>query len=226
MIEARQVFLGRGGAKLPYDAEVEYLESTGTQYIVLPTTLDVRGIDCYILPEVLNTAQGAIGRWNGASRADTIRYQSTQNRGFSVANGSNSSNISSGNLDRSGLCHITVRGTAVTIAGDDFTMGNIWGGYFSWDTPFALFGCYNTSTSSVSCGSNLIGVCKILVGASLDVAHDLTPVRFTNEFGQSEGAMYDRANPTFGMNRDGTPRDDGLYLNRGTGVFGYGNDNK
>jgi len=34
MISARQIFLGRGGgAKLPYDAEVEYLESTGTQYI-------------------------------------------------------------------------------------------------------------------------------------------------------------------------------------------------
>ena len=34
MIAAAQIFLGRGGgAKLPYDAEVEYLESTGTQYI-------------------------------------------------------------------------------------------------------------------------------------------------------------------------------------------------
>jgi hypothetical protein len=34
MIAARQIFLGRGGgAKLPYDAEVEYLESTGTQWI-------------------------------------------------------------------------------------------------------------------------------------------------------------------------------------------------
>lgn len=34
MIAARQIFLGRGaGAQLPYDAEVEYLESTGTQKI-------------------------------------------------------------------------------------------------------------------------------------------------------------------------------------------------
>lgn len=50
---------------------------------------------------------------------------------------------------------------------------------------------------------------------------DFTPVRFTNEYGQSEGAMFDRANPTVGMNRDGTPRDDGLYLNRGTGAFRF-----
>lgn len=33
MIAARQIAFGRGGKRLPYDAEVEYLESTGTQYI-------------------------------------------------------------------------------------------------------------------------------------------------------------------------------------------------
>jgi len=47
----------------------------------------------------------------------------------------------------------------------------------------------------------------------------LIPVRFTNEFGDTEGAAYDIINPTVGMNRDGTPRTDGLYLNRGTGSF-------
>ena len=55
------------------------------------------------------------------------------------------------------------------------------------------------------------------------LVRDFQPVCFTNELGQSEGAMYDRRG-VGGMNRDGTPRDDGLYLNRGTGVFGYGND--
>lgn len=33
MIAERQIAFGRGGKRLPYDAEVEYLESTGTQYI-------------------------------------------------------------------------------------------------------------------------------------------------------------------------------------------------
>ena len=33
MIAARQIAFGRGGKRKPYDAEVEYLESTGTQYI-------------------------------------------------------------------------------------------------------------------------------------------------------------------------------------------------
>lgn len=33
MIGARSIFLGRGGAKLPYDSEVEYIESKGYQWI-------------------------------------------------------------------------------------------------------------------------------------------------------------------------------------------------
>ena len=33
MIAARQIAFGRGGKRKPYDAEVEYLQSTGTQYI-------------------------------------------------------------------------------------------------------------------------------------------------------------------------------------------------
>jgi hypothetical protein len=57
-----------------------------------------------------------------------------------------------------------------------------------------------------------------------NVVLDLIPVRFTNENNQSEGAMFDRANPTVGVNPNGSPRTDGLYRNRGTGNFGYGND--
>lgn len=40
----------------------------------------------------------------------------------------------------------------------------------------------------------------------------------------ADGAMYDRANPTVGMNPDGSPRADGLYRNRGTGAFVIGPD--
>jgi hypothetical protein len=40
MIAARQIAFGGGGKRLPYDAEIEYLESTRTQYIktdIIPT---------------------------------------------------------------------------------------------------------------------------------------------------------------------------------------------
>lgn len=36
-----------------------------------------------------------------------------------------------------------------------------------------------------------------------------------------EPCMYDEATGRGGMNHDGTPRDDGLYFNQGTGTFGY-----
>ena len=39
----------------------------------------------------------------------------------------------------------------------------------------------------------------------------------------NEGAMYNLLG-TGGMNSDGTPRDDGLYFNRGTGAFVAGPD--
>ena len=72
------------------------------------------------------------------------------------------------------------------------------------------------------CGKWRFSNVKITVQGVL--VRDFQPVRFTNENGVSEGAMYDRANPTIGMNPDGSARDDGLYRNRGTGAFLYGND--
>ena len=50
---------------------------------------------------------------------------------------------------------------------------------------------------------------KIYDGDNL--VFDGIPVRFTNELGQSEGAMYDRVSGA-------------LFRNAGTGVFGYGDD--
>jgi hypothetical protein len=63
---------------------------------------------------------------------------------------------------------------------------------------------------------------RIRIASTL--VRDFIPVRFTNEFGQTESVMYDRANPTVGMNPDGSPRTDGLYRNRGTGAFIGGED--
>jgi hypothetical protein len=54
MIAARQIAFGKAaGAKKPYDAEIEYLESTGTQYIdtgIMPTEGSEFVIDLYIPP--------------------------------------------------------------------------------------------------------------------------------------------------------------------------------
>ena len=48
MLAMRQILLGSRGAKLPYDAEVEYLESTGSEYIDTGVPFDSRALiyDC------------------------------------------------------------------------------------------------------------------------------------------------------------------------------------
>ena len=50
------------------------------------------------------------------------------------------------------------------------------------------------------------------------LVRDYIPVRVG-----TVGAMYDKRG-VGGMNSDGTARNDGMYFNRGTGNFGYGND--
>lgn len=51
--------------------------------------------------------------------------------------------------------------------------------------------------------------CKITSGG--DLVRDFQPVRFTNEQGVFEGAMYDRVSGE-------------LFRNQGMGAFLYGND--
>jgi hypothetical protein len=50
------------------------------------------------------------------------------------------------------------------------------------------------------------------------LVRDFIPVRVG-----TTGAIYDKRG-VGGMNPDGTARNDGMYFNRGTGNFGYGND--
>lgn len=70
------------------------------------------------------------------------------------------------------------------------------------------------------------GKCRLynfLLSSNGQLLRDMIPVRFTNENGVSEGAMYDRRG-IGGMNPDGSARTDGLYRNIGTGEFTLGPD--
>ena len=198
--------------KRPYDAEVEYLESTGTQYILLPaayTRWDIR-----LKPK--DIAKPSYSRF----------YAGCMNRGSRTAScyATSDSALEFQNYTRAVLtvpCYfytwhdISVRSATVTVDGAVFTFSLGTAAYGSY-----IFGCdYN----------GVVGAkCQISYYRAYDengnVVLDLIPVRFTNENNQSEGAMFDRANPTVGLNPDGSPRTDGLYRNRGTGNFGYGND--
>ena len=90
-------------------------------------------------------------------------------------------------------------------------------------------GCYNLCRDrfgvagqygkrAVLCGLAIMGFLWFMVLPAL--AFNAIRLRAKGK----EGAMYDRANPTVGMNPDGSARTDGLYRNRGTGAFLYGSD--
>ena len=203
---------------LPYDAEVEYLETDGACYIdtgvYLRTPIKV---ECdYYLPN-----RGNKRLW-GAYRQSTINcYQS---------------NISSS----------VYRGVGVVYNGTTLTLSTYEQPYFPYratcvfeadvgNQSVSAFGASvagtnaNGLTDTLNCTCGLFGNGRAgyATGENLadagarvyswrcwirgDLLSDFIPVRFTNELGQSEGAMYDRVSGK-------------LFRNAGTGSFVIGPD--
>jgi len=216
LIAARSALTG--SKKLPYDAEVEYLVSTGTQWIntgVKPDNNTQTDIDFMVLGNysTYDTVAGCEG--NGLSYRICARY-GTSNR-YWVGN-SNASNyaVTTRTFNERQNVKFNLPGNVVEINGTQYNMGSL--GTYVFTASLMLFaegwGSGATFTSKARIYSAVITNCS-----SGELVRDFIPVRFTNELGQSEGAVYDRANPTVGMNPDGSPRTDGLYRNRGTGAF-------
>lgn len=224
LIEARNGFAV--GNRLPYDAEVEYLESTGTQWI---DTGVVGGSDTRWVVDCAITDNRSVNRYMGqVATAPTynarLNFGRNLNNNFTGFIGSQSS-IMLGVLSDSDR-HIFVLDAVLGVFRVDSRVLNFSG--VTWYYPsqprggISLFGRRFIDTGdtnpiiSMRVWSSQIYQSGVLV-------RDMIPVRFTNENSQTEGAMYDRLG-TGGMNPDGSARTDGLYRNRGTGVFGYGND--
>ena len=164
---------------------VEWLESTGEQYILLPKG-KYMGIDIDLQAEDnVYSIYGYVGKWNGGSRADTINYYTNFERGIIVLGGT-LDYIYSG-IITSGFFNVSVFGKDVEINGTPFSLSYPWGNYFG-NSEFALFGCYNTKTKLVNCKKCRIGHCAIYTysGGSSILAYDLYPVRLG-----SEGFMLD-----------------------------------
>ena len=207
MTSARQIYLGsRRGPALPYDAQVEYLESTGTQWIVFDGSRvaanSVVGVKWQFLADVRQQRVYAFGSAynsiyeNGSGSIsvaingsyDFIRPERAWNLGpftASIPMGQGTARL----VTASGLSSTrSLSGNAIldhngilfaSTSGGIYPMkGKIW--YF--------YVTYN--------GERIV---------------DMIPVRFTNELGQSEGAMYDRVSGQ-------------LSRNAGTGVFVFGTD--
>lgn len=197
---ARMALWGGRRSPLPPGARwVEYLESTGTQYILLPAN-NYDGIDIMLEPADGST-YGNIGRRTG-TRADTIGFTTTTGwlfRAYSAVTQTNDTNRS--------LRHATVHGTTATLDGVSYTLANGWNTVAFANKPFALFGLFNPSTqemfSWVSCK---IGACALYVGN--EKVYDFRPIAIG-----TTGYMLDMVSGQYLQ-----------YGNAGTGDFALGPD--
>ena len=227
---------------LPYDAEVEYLEATGkyggnawNSVPYIDTGIKQNIIDRYVFDVELFGIQK---RFIGANVFDSganCFCVATPNNGYAHFPYCYGVSISpwSGWVDNTittlrkpypcrYLFDISVRDGLQTMKIDgllhkqSFKTGNLDSRY-----SISLFRACGMSDQIHSRGTARFYSCIFM--SNSEVILDAVSVRFTNENGVTEGALYDRRG-VGGMNRDGTPRNDGMYLNQGTGAFIVGPD--
>jgi hypothetical protein len=219
MIAARNAFL-MGGAKLPYDAEVEYLESTGTQYIDTGVVPGGEGtsVDCVFSISVNGNFSPII--WtrgaNATDRAYCFEVEQGQQSRWDYAN--------YGPLQRLNTVPLNKRAT-LTINNGTATVNGIQlireSKEFIGAGPMILcnFCNYvNGVRQMISANVNPVRMYSCKVFSSGLFVRDFIPVRIGTG-SSAVGYLYDRANPT------GGPLGNGLYGNSGTGAFIVGPDN-
>ena len=193
------------GKPLPYDAEVEYLESTRTQWIdtgVEPT--QELAFNCSFAFEGITPEFGYGNVFGSRYAARKMEYQLTGYDNGSIGIGTRNSNLGF----YSGVKH--------TVSFDGANTVNINGVSRSITTST----CAPTTGSIVLFGIRQNGSVQQLSKAKIyalkftinsTTLRDFIPVRFTNEDGASEGAMFDKASGQ-------------LFRNSGTGALVIGPD--
>ena len=233
MNSAAGIFLAaRRKPRLPYDAEVEYLESTGTQWIdtgVIPSAHT--GIETDVALTYVPNDKGAISGMcssglfaaGGSYSQYIFRSNDTASTAYMWAFGSTGSFVISIPYGtRTVFGHNFLEDCVVRV--DGVQKATLPSNPTLFQYPIALMKL-NVANNTSDIRFYVMGrLYHVRISDGSVISHDFIPVRFTNELGQSESAMYDRANPTVGMNPDGSARTDGLYRNRGTGAFVIGPD--
>ena len=198
---------------LPYDSEVAYLESTGTQWIdtgIYASEKVEARIDFQELAR--RTGTGIFGT-----------FGVNQNRTFYLYQGGSSVwQFGCGPYSNTGKSTDTNRHHAVISNGklmlDGVLIGSVNVQPFTTERTLLLFNMWRADgTKYADNPRRIYSFCLVDVDTQRTII-DFTPVRVG-----TVGAMYDKRG-VGGMNGDGTARNDGLYFNRGTGNFGYGND--
>lgn len=221
MTSAKQIYLGvrRGSSTppLPYDAEVKYLESTGTQYIITgvrPQVGDVFSVDTTVQYSANVVSDTWLTGWYVGSGNSSI-IGTYQNQIYFTYN-------TDGNVAK----------TKVGLYDKHRIRYNFPDGILIDDIVLSSSVAANTPLTVIPISSTYNGLCifnrfnsygfpettiikakvfsfQIIINGS--VSFDGIPVRFTNEQGVSEGAMYDRVSGQ-------------LFRNAGRGEFWFGTD--
>lgn len=216
---------------LPYDAEVEWILSDGTSYVQLPdrtsltgtTFSDFRGrLDAKFLVSksgislqtILALSGGRVVRvfGTGAKFAVQILFPTTGNVGTSVVPLDSVVEVSVVVNADGGFYYIN--GTLIDSKPRSAWTDAIKGAYMA---PLRILADGTQSATGWVDGS-FYRPCTVArlywvkyYDGSGNLVFDLQPVRFTNELGQSEGAMYDRVSGE-------------IFRNAGTGAFTIGPD--
>ena len=205
MLGARGIAMG--GKRLPFDAEVEYIESTGTQWIdtgrPIPSdfwfdaTIDITGTD-----NAFKTLLGA--RIGSGNRDYQFSFQGADNR-FLARYGTADSQAYV--PLQTGMTRIRVESGGKLYINESFVR------QLGVASPSDLLNMYIFALNDNGAASQKAKYIRLysLKYGGTNEAHDLIPVRFTNEQGVSEGAMYDRVSGE-------------LFGNQGTGSFIIGPD--
>ena len=201
--DKRRRYMG-GGASLPYDAEVEYLQSSGNQWIEIESVKYNASNSYRIECGVMNLSTTAT--YNGWDAGGAFGFMASQfTNGNGIAFGPTSVDayaditltINSGSSSQTNM--------TVTVNSDSYSNSRAHGslGTYASNKGYHLFAMYSRN-SITSNTSERIYYCKLYINDSL--VCDLIPVRV----GQI-GYMYDKVSGT-------------LFGNAGTGDFILGND--
>ena len=207
-VTAGGVVLWEKAPAVPYDAEVEYLESTGTQYIDtgIYATLST------VFSLVFSPTNPATSNWVFGAR-------STTSDRFGLFFDPSSISIQVGSVVARPSASITAAKHALSLDrhtlildGTSYAVGA--GNAFTGAYPVFVCTLNNDGAAYGQCPMRLYA-CAIHDGSTL--VRDFISVR-VGSGANAVGYLYDRANPT------GGPLGNGLYPNSGTGAFVVGPD--
>ena len=202
------------GKHLPYDAEIEYLENTGNQWIKTDFIPD-QDSQVELTFMNLNNDTTRTNLWvSGAFIGDgNIKFFGTR---ISLSDSEIECFASPVRLHFYGK-NIGIKLNA-QFRDKTWTISDVASDVasnFTCRAPLVLFGINNATTSSdykvFAIGSFIGRIYSFKAWQNGTLVRDFIPVRFTNEDGESEGAMFNKASGQF-------------FRNAGTGAFITGPD--